>query len=228
MNANKSAVLSLEMSSVRTLRMGSTGVETLRELAGPGSRALGHDLTPEYAFLACDCSGGYAGVLRELVRSFVWLPGSGALVECDIAVTGEAPVLVNWKLDGMPGPKTVARILPRPGKQATNGDILFLNVIWTGEPRPISPIDSMDLAGVRIGDRVVAFYTESHMARSAVSFDVDGAGALKFLVTGLAPGEWEIWSGGMLDTPDAEVRPETGALRFESRPGSYFLRRLGS
>ena len=228
MKANKSAVLSLEMSSVRALRMGSSGVETLRSLAGTGSRALGHDLTPEYAFLACDCSSGYAGVLRALVRSFVWLPGPGALVDCDIAVTGDAPVSVNWKLEGMPRPATVARILPRPGKLATTGDILFLNAIWTGEPRPIAPIDSTDLAGLRIADRVVAFYVESHTARSAVSFDVDGAGALKFLVTGLAPGDWEIWSGGMLDIPEAEVRPETGALRFEGRPGSYFLRRLGS
>ena len=135
---------------------------------------------------------------------------------------------MNWKLEGAT-PGSASRILPRQGKAASaTGDALLLNVVWTGEARPLAQIDSMDLAGVRIGNQVVAFNIETRMARSAVSFDVDGPAALKFLVTGLAPGEWEIWFAGMLEIPDAEVKPEAGVLYFEGRPGGYFLRRLGS
>jgi hypothetical protein len=227
MDANKSARISLSMPAVRALRMGVSGLETLRPLAGD-ARPLGNDLTAGYAFLACDATAAYKGTLRELVRSFVWLPGPGALLDCDIAVSGDSPAAVTWKLEGPARPESVARVLPRRSPPPAASETLFLNVIWTAEPREWKAIDSIELAGVRIADRVVAFYTETRMARSMVSFDVDGPEKLQILVTGLAPGEWEIWYAGMLDTPDAEVKPEAGALYFEGRPGGYFLRRLGS
>ncbi len=92
---------------------------------------------------------------------------------------------------------------------------------------PAEEISSIDFAGVRLASWVVLFHTESASARSAVSFEVKGDGPLKFLVTGLAPGAWDIWRNGWLEDTSAFVSPQAGALYFEGRPGSYFLRRMG-
>lgn len=88
------------------------------------------------------------------------------------------------------------------------------------------PLDSLDLAGVRIGNRAVLFRTEATMARDAVSYVVEGGGKLKHLVTGLAPGDWSIWWNGWLEDPGVFVEPSAGCLRFEGDSGSYFLRRV--
>lgn len=90
-----------------------------------------------------------------------------------------------------------------------------------------SPMVSLDLAGVRIESTVVLFHTEKQMARSALSFDTGtGEGRYRFIVTGLAPGMWEIWRNGWVVEPEVLVRPGEGVLFFEERPGSYFIRRL--
>jgi hypothetical protein len=225
--ASKTAVLRLRMAEVAALRVRGTGVETLRGLV-PDGRPMGHDLTSDYAFLAVDASGAYPGVLREVTRSFVFLPGPGALVACDVAVAADQPVAVSWNLEGNAKPASVARILPRTPGAAPAADSILLHVIWLGERQPLAALDSSDLAGVRVADRVVAFFTETRTARSAVSFDVDGPAMLKFLITGLAPGEWEIWRGGLLENLDGTVPPEKGALAFQDSPGNYFLRRIGS
>ena len=214
----KTATISLRHADVRALRMQSSGVETLRVLAGPGARPLGHDLTADYAFLAADCSAAYAGALQEAVRCFVLLPGI-ALIDFDIVTAGDAGTAVTWTLEGNARPQDVTAFHRRP-------DDGLLHVIWLGARGKAVPIDSIDLAGVRIGDRVVAFHTESRMERSAVSFDVDGSGKLKILVAGMAPGDWEVWFGGMLEIPESEVRPQSGVLTFDGNPGSYFLRHL--
>ena len=88
-------------------------------------------------------------------------------------------------------------------------------------------ISSLDLVGVRTGSTVVLFHTEKQMARSALSFDTgSGEGRLRFIVTGLAPGMWEIWRNGWVVEPEVVVRAGEGVLFFEERPGSYFIRRL--
>lgn len=205
---NKTAAIQVRMSDVRALHP-----DTLRTLAGPEARTLGRDLTPAWSFLAADCTSAYRGSLRELLRFFVLLPDV-ALIDFDIP-TADPGTSVTWKLEGA-------------SPQATVEVRHLLHVIWLGEPKPFKPLDSIDLAGVRIGNQVVAFYTEPRMARSAVSFDLDGAGKMKILIAGLAPGEWEVWFAGMLEIPDGEVLPEAGTLAFEGNPGSYFIRRLGS
>ena len=187
--------------------------DTLRALAGPEARTLGRDVTPAYSFLAADCTAAYRTSLRELLRFFVLLPNI-ALIDFDIPTAGP-DTTVTWNLEGA-RPETAIEIRH------------LLHVIWLGEPKPFKPLDSIDLRGVRVGNQVIAFYTEPRMARSAVSFDVDGTGKLKILIAGLAPGEWEVWFAGMLEIPDGEVRPEAGTLTFEGNPGSYFIRRLGS
>lgn len=88
-------------------------------------------------------------------------------------------------------------------------------------------VDSIDVDGGISGGWAVVFYADQRMARSALSFDTgEGGENLRILVAGLAPGTWEIWRNGWLVDIDGAVKPEESVLRFNGRPGSYFLRRL--
>ncbi len=87
-------------------------------------------------------------------------------------------------------------------------------------------IGSIDFGGVRLQGWVLLFHAESNSARSAVSFNVKGAGPLRFLIGGLGPGTWEIWRNGWLEDPSGTVERTAGALYFEGPAGDYFLRRL--
>jgi hypothetical protein len=89
------------------------------------------------------------------------------------------------------------------------------------------PIESLDLAGARVADRVVLFHADTRSATSAVSFDVAGPARLKFLIVGLNVGTWEIWHNGFLVDPGGAVERDSGVLRFNGAPGGYFLRRIG-
>ena len=89
------------------------------------------------------------------------------------------------------------------------------------------PIESLDLAGARVGDRVVIFHADTRSATSAVSFDVAGPARLKFIIAGLAVGTWEIWHRGYLVEPGGAVERGSGVLYFDGAPGGYFLRRIG-
>jgi len=146
--------------------------------------------------------------------------GRAAAVTFDV-VEGAAPCLETEE----PGPWRVEVWKKAPAER------LFLNVVQFpgpegGTPLPVGEVSSVELAGVRLADRVVLFHADSRSARSAVSFSVEGNGDLKYLVTGLAPGAWEIWWNGWLEDPQGAVEPRAGALYFEGPPGSYFLRRL--
>lgn len=94
-------------------------------------------------------------------------------------------------------------------------------------PIETGPIESLDLVGTRIGDRVVLFHAETRSATSAVSFDVAGPQKLKFLIVGLQVGTWEIWHNGFLFDPAGAVERDSGVLAFDGPPGGYFLRRIG-
>jgi hypothetical protein len=209
-----SVVISLRTADVKALRLAATGLDTLRSLAGPQARPLGHDRQAGYAFLVVDARAAYPG-LREVTRSFVFLPDQHALVEFDIAISGDPPVPVTWKLEGTGSVLTLL-----------SNQTQFLHLVQTAAPQTPGKIDSEDLAGLRLGSLVILFYTETHMARSAVSFEVAGPPVMKFLVVGLAPGVWEIWRAGMRELDDGAVAPESGVLCFEGKPGSYFLRHV--
>ena len=210
MSASKPPVITLRLQDVRALRLRGSGLETLRALAGPQARPLGHEVGPGYAFLAVNSSRGYEG-LRALTRSFVFLPDLSALVTHDVA-DPETPL--QWVAEGADRRESIAAESPA------------LHVIQMGRPQPLGKIESEDLAGVRLADWVVLFHAETIMAQSAVSFDVAGPASLRFLVTGLAPGSWEIWRGGMRELEDGTVAPQSGAMCFAGKPGSYFLRRV--
>jgi hypothetical protein len=187
-------IIELRMADVEALRLGATGLETLRALAGSKARPLGHDRTVDSAFLAVQAEG--------IVREFVYLPNQRALIEYDAQP-------VTWRLQGHGNVQS-----PAPG----------LHLIQMGKPQTPGKIDSDDLSGLRLGEWAILFYTEPQMAKSAVSFDVEGPAGMKFLIAGLAPGIWEIWRAGMREQDDGAVAPESGVLYFVGKPGSYFLR----
>ncbi len=189
--------IELRMADVESLRLRATGMETLRALPGPGAKPLGQDRTSEFAFLAVKAG-------PDVIREFVFLPHQKALVEYDIGP-------VSWKLLGGGSAQS-----PAPD----------LHLIQMGERRTVGKIVSEELAGFRLGQWAILFYTEAQMAQTAVSFDFEGPASMKFLIAGLAPGAWEIWRAGMRALEDGVVAPASGVLSFEGKPGSYFLRNV--
>jgi hypothetical protein len=192
-----SVTIELRIADVEALRLGATGLETLRALAGPQARALGQDRTDDYAFLAVKAA-------PDVIREFLFFPSQRAVVEYDIGA-------VTWKLVGT---GKVQALTPE------------LHLIQSGERQTPGKIVSEELAGFRLGEWAILFYTEAHMAQTAVSFDVEGPPKMKFLIAGLAPGAWEIWRAGMRELEDGTVAPSSGVLFFEGKPGSYFLRNV--
>jgi hypothetical protein len=87
-----------------------------------------------------------------------------------------------------------------------------------------TPVESMDLIGTRVADWAVLFNIEPRSTRSAVWFETVGGAELKFLLTGLAPGQWDLWRDGWLIEHGVIVRPTSGALYFTGAPGMYFVR----
>ena len=216
-------------------------LKTLRALLGgeaPASTALGHDFgpdrqPPEYAFLAVDATKACTGEVQNLKRSFVLLrlgrPAiPWALVTFDLMVSADPALPKSWAAV-QPSSESGWRVSTFSSRRAST-ETVFVNAIQfldgeAGAPMPVEEFSSLELAGVRLADRVALFHAETTTARSAVSFRVEGTETLKYLVTGLAPGDWEIWWNGWLEDPQGFVEPRSGALYFEGPAGSYFLRR---
>jgi hypothetical protein len=199
----------------------------LRALVGNRARLLGHDCgprrdAPEYGFIAADLTPP-GSRFRMVRRSCAVLKfgAQWALVAYDFAT----PRGERAPFDIVSGLRHTS-LQPR-AVRLRDEEAAMLDAVLLGGATPVVPVTSMDLAGARIADRVVLFYTEPSMARSMVYFDVEASGRLKFLVTGLAPGTWEIWWNGWLENPQGGVEPEAGALYFEGEPGGYFLKRIG-
>ena len=178
----------------------------LRGLFPPEVTTLGYCSRAEHAFLACDQKG---------VRRF-------------LVALQPARILVTYDFLSEPGPH---RWLAEPVEGATESRVRaagqeLLNVVRFGEAPAPEPMTNLDVAGVRLGDRVVLFHRDKNPARSVFYFDTEeGPGALKYFLAGLAPGPWDIWWKGYLETPDVLVEPRHGALYFEGPPGGYYLRR---
>ncbi len=107
---------------------------------------------------------------------------------------------------------------------------LFLNVIQvTGRAAnaslPVEKIEAGDIVAVRIADRVVTFNRSGERATRPLALTVRGSGSLKYLVTDLAEGNWQVWRDGRILYPAMLVTGSSGSLYFEGPPGSYELRR---
>jgi hypothetical protein len=107
---------------------------------------------------------------------------------------------------------------------------LFLNVMQildrsAAKPFPVEKIESRDVVGLRLSDRVVLFNPLGGRAAQPVTFAAQGPGTLKFLVTDLAEGPWQVWRDGRIVAPALEVSGDAGTLYFEGSAGNYSLRR---
>jgi heparin/heparan-sulfate lyase len=106
---------------------------------------------------------------------------------------------------------------------------LFLNVMQvmdreTGTPLDVEPIESPDVTGLRIADRVVLFSPGGGRAARPVAFEARGPGRLKFVVTDLAEGTWQVWRESEIARPAVVVSGDAGLAYFEGSAGSYTLR----
>ncbi len=186
---------------------------------------------PRFAFLAMDGTPAYGGQARAVRRSVVVLKEEGQSpigVSFDLVSFGEKPCVARWEMKGRPEGHVSVRTLSPAATKIAGGvgarDAAFLNVISLGPSTPAAYIDGVDVAGAEVTGWVVLFHTEPQVAQSALSFRVRGSEHRKFLLTGLAPGMWEIWHNGWLVEP--QVVKRSFVLYFEGSAGDYFLRRL--
>jgi len=221
-----------------------------------GLRALAYDCGPDpklpsYAFAAFSAPSPEGTLLQRSVV-VLWL-GRPVLLLFDLCQGSDHPArwildgledlqlegkTVSFRVPGSPGRFHLSTVWPAaPEVSRTRGGIevlanrtaepVFMHVLRTVPGPEASPVSGFELAGARMGDWVVLFHTESRTARSPLSFETLGGEKVRVLLTGLAPGAWELWRNGWLEDPDGVVRPEAAALYFEARPGDFFLRRLG-
>jgi hypothetical protein len=143
------------------------------------------------------------------------LPGKRAAMKASILLPGGQDATIEAAQGGI----AISRKRASP-------ESLFLCVMQFAETAShVEFVGSVDLAGVRIGHWVVLSHNEVHSAREPQFFFVERSGPVKCLVTGLAPGAWELWHNGFVTEPSLEVNPRAGALYFEGDAGNYFFRR---
>jgi hypothetical protein len=104
----------------------------------------------------------------------------------------------------------------------------FLNVMHVmdavGGPEPLTPvkIETDQLVGTRIADRVVLFSKSGTRLQEGITFTVsDSQDELKYLVTDLRSGEWQVTGSSSLSLKATE---DGGAVYFSGQPGTYTLR----
>ncbi|HUU28930.1 MAG TPA: hypothetical protein VM123_14055 [archaeon] len=91
-------------------------------------------------------------------------------------------------------------------------------------PRP-ALLESEDLVGFKLLDRVALFNKAGERSDLPVSFSVQGDRRFKILVTDLAEGTWQVRKDGKVFIPAASVSDEAGVLYFEGPAGEYRLLR---
>jgi hypothetical protein len=172
--------------------------------------ALGHRVGSDYAFAAFRDGTAQRSIAVLLGRT-------PAVVTYDLA-----PESATWRLAGSGTSVIVRPVVPAVRHVETT----LLHVL---RPRDavatVYDLSNIDVAGVGIGEWAVLFHADVRSARSALSFQVEPDSPLRILVTGLAPGTWEVWRNGWLDEPEIDVSPRAGCLYLQSGGGSYFLRR---
>lgn len=106
----------------------------------------------------------------------------------------------------------------------------FLNVMQVADNtckqmNDVKRIDAEKVVGVQIADRIVTFSKNSQPLSGKVDVKVDGNTTMKFVITDLIPGTWQIKKDGKVYIPAMEVRSDDGILAFEGAAGHYeFLR----
>lgn len=106
----------------------------------------------------------------------------------------------------------------------------FLNVMQVADNtcnrlNEVKRIDGERIVGVQIADYVVSFSKNSQVLSGKFNITLSGNHSMKFIITDLLPGTWQIKKDGKLFIPASEVRSDDGILFFEGTGGHYeFLR----
>jgi hypothetical protein len=114
--------------------------------------------------------------------------------------------------------------------RAASATDYFLNVMQVtdrdaGELPAPERLESGDLVGVRLADRVVFFHRSGDRTARPLSFHMDGNRLCKYLITDLEEGAWQVWHNGRILHAALVVSGDAGTLYFEGPAGSYSLRR---
>lgn len=105
-------------------------------------------------------------------------------------------------------------------------DNYFLNVMQVADNtckqmNEAKRIDADRVVGVQIADRVVTFSKNCEPLSGKFGIQVGGTNTLKFVLTDLVPGTWQIKKEGKVIVPAIEVRSDDGILSFEGVAGNY-------
>ncbi len=120
------------------------------------------------------------------------------------------------------------RVEVSPAKPATEN--YFLNVLQVADNtckqlNGVKRLDGAHTVGVQIADRIVTFSKDSEALACRFELKVEGEGNLKFVITDLKPGNWQVLKDGKVYLPIREVKSDDGTLCFEGTAGVYEFRR---
>lgn len=102
----------------------------------------------------------------------------------------------------------------------------FLNVMQVADNtckqmNEVKRIDADKIVGVQIADRIVTFSKNSQPLSGKFDMTIVGDKTLKFVITDLIAGTWQIRKDGKVYIPAKEVRSDDGILSFEGTAGRY-------
>ena len=120
------------------------------------------------------------------------------------------------------------RVEVSPAQPATEN--YFLNVLQVTDNtckqlNGVKRLDGAHTVGVQIADRIVTFSKDSEQLSGRFELKVEGEGNLKFVITDLKPGNWQVLKDGKVYLPIREVKSDDGTLCFEGTAGTYEFRR---
>ena len=106
----------------------------------------------------------------------------------------------------------------------------FLNVLQVADNtckrlNEVKRLYGTHTIGVQIADRVVTFSKDSEPLSGSFQIEVESAGTLKFVITDLKPGNWQVLKDNEVYLPIREVKSDDGILCFEGTAGVYEFRR---
>ena len=136
----------------------------------------------------------------------------------------------NYANDAMPARPDDAnergewRVEVSPKSSAAENN--FLNVMQVADNtckrlNEVKRIDGEKIVGVQIAEHVVMFSKDSQPLSGKFNINVSGETPMKFIITDLIPGTWQIKKDGKLFIPATEVRSDDGIIFFEGTGGSY-------
>ena len=104
----------------------------------------------------------------------------------------------------------------------------FLNVIQVMDQKVEQPlqtelIDSEDVFGVKLADKIVLFSRKSLLMKGPVRFSIDSEDSVDILVTDLASGEWQISKDGEVLISEIQCQAEEHLIYFAGNMGYYEL-----